>query len=69
VAVYLLGRYRFNKFTRIGWATAIHYYEQALQVDPTYALAYCGLSDTSAGAEDTPCQVPLALVYAKSPAR
>lgn len=44
--LYLLGRYHFAKFTRAGWTNAIHYFEQALQIDPTYALAYCGLADT-----------------------
>ena len=44
--LYLLGRYHFAKFTRVGWTNAIHYFEQALQVDPNYALAYCGLADT-----------------------
>jgi TolB-like protein len=44
--LYLLGRYHFAKFTRVGWTNAIHYFQQALQVDPTYALAYCGLADT-----------------------
>jgi adenylate cyclase len=44
--LYLLGRYHFAKFTRAGWTSAIHYYEQALQVDPNFALAYCGLADT-----------------------
>ena len=44
--LYLLGRYHFAKFTRAGWANAIHYFEQALQVDPSFALAYCGLADT-----------------------
>src|SRR5216110_1673911 len=44
--LYLLGRYHFAKFTRAGWNNAIHYYEQALQVDPNFALAYCGLADT-----------------------
>src|SRR2546423_12155156 len=44
--LYLLGRYHFAKFTRAGWTNAIHYYEQALQVDPDFALAYCGLADT-----------------------
>src|SRR5437899_2410563 len=44
--LYLLGRYHFAKFTRAGWDNAIHYYEQALQIDPTFALAYCGLADT-----------------------
>ena len=44
--LYLLGRYHFGKFTRLGWTNAIRYFEQALQVDPNYALAYCGLADT-----------------------
>ena len=44
--LYLLGRYHFGKFTRVGWTNAIQYFEQALQVDPNYALAYCGLADT-----------------------
>jgi tetratricopeptide (TPR) repeat protein len=44
--LYLLGRYHFTKFTRVGWTNAIHYFEQALQIDPNFALAYCGLADT-----------------------
>jgi len=44
--LYLLGRYHFAKFTRAGWSNAIHYYEQALQLDPEFTLAYCGLADT-----------------------
>jgi TolB-like protein/tetratricopeptide (TPR) repeat protein len=44
--LYLLGRYHFAKFTRAGWTNAIHYFEQALQIDPNFALAYCGLADT-----------------------
>jgi tetratricopeptide (TPR) repeat protein len=44
--LYLLGRYHFFKFTRAGWSDAIQYFEQALQIDPAYALAYCGLADT-----------------------
>jgi adenylate cyclase len=44
--LYLLGRYHFGKFTRAGWTNAIRYFDQALQIDPNYALAYCGLADT-----------------------
>jgi adenylate cyclase len=44
--LYLLGRYHFGKFTRAGWTNAIHSYEEALQVDPNFALSYCGLADT-----------------------
>jgi len=44
--LYLLGRYHFAKFTRAGWTNAIRSFEQALQIDPNFALAYCGLADT-----------------------
>jgi adenylate cyclase len=46
--LYLLGRYEFAKYTQTGWNNAIHYYEQALRLDPNYALAYCGLADNYA---------------------
>jgi TolB-like protein/Tfp pilus assembly protein PilF/class 3 adenylate cyclase len=46
--LYLLGRYEFGKYTEAGWASSIRYYEQALKLDPNYALAYCGLADTYA---------------------
>ena len=43
--LYLLGRFHFAKFTQEGWTNALHYYNQALKLDPNYALAYCGLAD------------------------
>ena len=46
--LYLLGRYEFAKYTQAGWNNAIHYYEEALKLDPNYALAYCGLADNYA---------------------
>jgi len=46
--LYLLGRYEFGKYTQAGWTSSIRYYEQALKLDPNYALAYCGLADTYA---------------------
>ena len=46
--LYLLGRYEFAKYTQAGWSNAIRYYEQALKLDPNYALAYCGLADNYA---------------------
>ena len=46
--LYLLGRYEFGKYTEAGWNSSILYYEQALKLDPNYALAYCGLADTYA---------------------
>jgi adenylate cyclase len=46
--LYLLGRYEFAKYTEAGWNNAIRYYEEALRLDPNYALAYCGLADNYA---------------------
>ena len=46
--LYLLGRYEFGKYSKAGWTSSIRYYEQALKLDPNYALAYCGLADTYA---------------------
>src|SRR5947208_3564636 len=46
--LYLLGRYDFGKYSQAGWTSSIRYYEQALKLDPNYALAYCGLADTYA---------------------
>jgi TolB-like protein/DNA-binding winged helix-turn-helix (wHTH) protein/Tfp pilus assembly protein PilF len=42
---YLLGRYYWNKRTADGLAQAGQYFQQAIQKDPNYALAYSGLSD------------------------
>ena len=46
--LYLLGRYEFGKYSEAGWTSSVRYYEQALKLDPNYALAYCGLADTYA---------------------
>ncbi len=46
--LYLLGRNEFGKYSAAGWTSSIRYYEQALKLDPNYALAYCGLADTYA---------------------
>jgi TolB-like protein/Flp pilus assembly protein TadD len=43
--LYLLGRYHFGKATQAGWSDAIQAFNQAIQLDPSYALAYCGLAD------------------------
>jgi TolB-like protein/Tfp pilus assembly protein PilF len=42
---YLKGRYYFNKLTPDGVQTAIDYLHQAIEQDPTYALAYAALGD------------------------
>jgi eukaryotic-like serine/threonine-protein kinase len=43
--LYLKGRYLWNKRTRDALELAIQYFKQAIDHDPTYALAYAGLAD------------------------
>ena len=44
--LYLLGEYHKSKYTGIGRKKAIDYYQEALTIDPNYALAYVGLAET-----------------------
>ncbi|HJR64262.1 MAG TPA: protein kinase [Gemmatimonadaceae bacterium] len=46
--LYLKGRYAWNKRTQEGVNEAIQYFEQAIALDPQYALAYTGLADSYA---------------------
>jgi len=43
--LYLKGRYYWNKRTNVDLKTAISYFNQAIDRDPGYALAYAGLAD------------------------
>ena len=43
--LYLKGRYHWNKFTEEGFRLAVQYFQQAIEQDPTSALAYAGLAD------------------------
>ena len=43
---YLKGRYYWNKRTEAGLKKGIEYFQQAVDLDPTYALAYTGLADS-----------------------
>jgi TolB-like protein/DNA-binding winged helix-turn-helix (wHTH) protein/Tfp pilus assembly protein PilF len=43
--LYLMGRFHWNKRNREGYKKAIGYFNQAIERDPTYALAYAGLAD------------------------
>jgi TolB-like protein/Tfp pilus assembly protein PilF len=43
--LYLKGRYFWNKRTANDFKTAIDYFNQAIEKDPSYALAYAGLAD------------------------
>jgi TolB-like protein/Flp pilus assembly protein TadD len=42
---YLFGKQRLAKETTEDWAEAINYFQQAIKLDPSYALAYVGLAD------------------------
>jgi TolB-like protein len=42
---YLKGRYFWNKATPEGMEKGLGYFQQAAEIDPTYALAYVGLAD------------------------
>lgn len=42
---FLKGRYHFNKLTFDGVTKGIEYFNQAIERDPSYALAYAGLGD------------------------
>jgi tetratricopeptide (TPR) repeat protein len=41
----LKGRYYWNKGPAQGYAKSREYFQQAIDLDPNYALAYCGLAD------------------------
>jgi TolB-like protein/Flp pilus assembly protein TadD len=43
--LYLRGRYYWNKRTRDGYEKGIEHFEQAINLDGSYALAYAGLAD------------------------
>jgi serine/threonine-protein kinase len=43
--LYLKGLHFFNKRSVEGYKKAIEYYQQAVELDPNYALAYAGLAD------------------------
>src|SRR3989441_4034331 len=43
---YLRGRYYWNKYTKEGLEKANEYFRQAIDIDPTYALAYAGMADS-----------------------
>jgi serine/threonine protein kinase len=44
--LYLKGRYYWNKRTAEGLKKAVEYFQQAIEKDPSYALAYAGLGDS-----------------------
>jgi serine/threonine protein kinase/Tfp pilus assembly protein PilF len=47
--LYLKGRFHFLKNTASEIQTGISYFQQAIEIDPSYALAYAGLADAYRG--------------------
>ncbi len=43
---YLKGRYHWNKRTREGLMKGLEHFQQAIDIDPTYALTYAGVADS-----------------------
>ena len=44
--LYLKGRHHWNRWAEEGFYKAIEYFQQAVEKDPSYALAYTGLADS-----------------------
>jgi eukaryotic-like serine/threonine-protein kinase len=44
--LYLKGRHHWNRWTEDGFYKAIEYFQQAVEKDPTYALAHTGVADS-----------------------
>ncbi|MFZ0886443.1 MAG: protein kinase [Candidatus Acidiferrales bacterium] len=44
--LYLKGRHHWNRWTEEGFFKAIEYFQQAVEKDPSYALAYTGVADS-----------------------
>ena len=44
--LYFRGRYHWNKRTEAGFRTALSHFRQALDVDPSFALAWAGMADS-----------------------
>lgn len=50
--LYLKGRYYWNKMNIEAFRKSIDYFQRAIAIDPTYALAYAGLADSYTGLGD-----------------
>jgi len=44
--LYLKGRHHWNQWTEDGFYKAVEYFQQAVEKDPAYALAYTGVADS-----------------------
>lgn len=43
---YLRGKFHWNRYSEAGFSKAIEHFNEAIRIDPNYALAYSGLADS-----------------------
>jgi serine/threonine protein kinase/tetratricopeptide (TPR) repeat protein len=56
--LYLRGCFFMNKYTKEGFTKALSYFQQAIEKESNFALAYAGLAETYIGLEDIGIQRP-----------
>lgn len=66
--LYLRGRYSWNRYTVDGFRKGTEYVDQALAVDPSFALAYAGLADATYRASNIDLPAAEAMPRAKAAA-
>ena len=66
--LYMKGRYYWNKRTDEGIKKGIEYFQQAIEKDPSYALAYSGLAD-SYGVDTSPFPIEERNIKSKAAAK
>ena len=64
--LYLKGRYLANQGTGEGYKKGIEYFQQAIDKDPGYALAYAGLADSYTGFGDAWMYLPPSEILPKA---
>jgi len=50
--LYLKGKFYYSKYNRESYQKAIEHYQQAIELDPNYALAYLGIAESYNNASD-----------------
>src|SRR5205823_9793153 len=60
--LYLKGRFVWNKRTEVAINQAIAYFQQAIEKDAAYALAYAGLADATSGLIEYGSRAPLEIL-------
>jgi TolB-like protein/DNA-binding SARP family transcriptional activator len=64
--LYLKGRFHWNKRTAEDIRKALDYFEQALELDPTYALAWAGVADSYTVGDGIYLGIPIAEARSKA---